>query len=417
MAQGRGHLMHREGTKMAELPLKGYLVVDFGAFVVGPLCSALLADMGAEVIKVESKARMEPMRRSGENITKDKEKDPWYHQLNRDKMCITVNIRHPKARELLLKLVKKADIVIENFSLEVMAKHGLDYQSLSAVKPDLIMMSFPSTGGPGPLKDVITQGNTLSALSGMDSMAGYRGEQVLGAQGWYCDWNSPVHGAFAILAALRYRNRTGRGQYIQMSQMEATITCLGPAVMEYIMTGRIPGTQGNYHPAMAPHNLYRCKGVDKWVSICVGTEDEWEALCRVMGNPAWTRDERFSDKFHRQANLKELDSNITEWTINFTDHEAMETLQRAGIAATAYFDTPARFLDPHFAERHVYAEVEHPVTGMEVVGGLPWKLSLTPGAIRQPAPLFGQHNDYVFRELLRMSDAEVSQMQEEQIIF
>lgn len=226
----------------------------------------------------------------------------------------------------------------------------------------------------------------------------------------YADFNAAVHAAFAILAALYHRKRTGKGQYVDMAQLETLISTMGEAMMEYTMNGEVLGTQGNQHPTMAPHGNYPCRGEDKWVSIAVNTEEEWKGFCEAMGNPPWTFQEKFADKYKRLQNRSELDSLVSQWTLNHTHYEVTDLLQRAGAAAAPLLDTEERFFDPHFQKRRVYLEVEHPATGMDWVAGIPWKLSETPGEIRCPSPLLGQHNRYVFGELLGMSEEEISRI-------
>ena len=402
---------------MTEFALEGYRVVDFGWVAAGPILGSMLANMGAEVIKVESRTRLDSMRLSPDNLDKNPEKDPWFHSIHRNKMSITVDMAKPKGVELLKNLVKKSDIVIENFSPKVMPKFGLEYESLRKVNPKIIMVSLPATGREGPLSDVITYGMSLQGLCGLDGIVGYEGERVLGMQQAYCDWLSAIIGAYGVVAALYYRNKSGKGQFIEVAQMEAAISVMNEPVMDYSMNGRIMGTQGNYSPFMAPHGNYPCQGDDKWVAIAVKTEEEWRSLCKVMGHPPWTEDEKFADRKKRVENRKELDAHISEWTKNYTHYEVMEMLQKVGVAATPCLDMEERFMDPHLQARDVYVPLEHPVTGMEYVTNVPWKMSETPGGIYRPAPQLGQHNDYVFKELLGMSESEIEQLENEKVLY
>lgn len=401
-----------------EQALQGLRVIDFGWVWAGGVLGQLLADMGAEVIKMESKRRVDGMRLGkvfelGTTI----EINPHFHNLHRNKLSITVDIKKPKGAELVKRLARKSDVVIENFTPHVLPGVGLDYESLKKVKPDIVMVAMSPTGQYGPLRDILAYAPIINALSGIDGLTGYRGENVLGLRHPYADPNASTLGAVAVLAALRYRNATGEGQYIDLSQWEATASLVGEAIMDYTMNGRVQGPQGNAHASMAPHGNYRCQGDDKWISIAVRTEDEWQGFCQAIGNPEWTKDPRFADKFGRLQNRAELDELVADWTMNYLPYEAMKRLQDAGVAAFPVLDTEGVFFDPHFKEREVHVDLEHPLSGGEVIYGVTWKLSETPGAIRRHAPFLGEHNDYVCGQILEMPKSEIDQLVEEKVIY
>ena len=398
-------------------PLQGYRVINFGWVFAGPYLASMLGDLGAEVIKAETRSRVDSMRLSPDNLDKDPDRDPWFHSGVRNQLSVTIDMAKPEAIPVLKNLVRISDIVIENFSPRVMKEHTLDYESLVAVNPAIIMISLPAAGSYGPLRDAQTYGPSLTGLAGIDSMVGYCGERVLGLQQAYADINSSLHGAFAVMAALYYRKRTGKGQHIDMAQLEAVLSTAGEAVLEYTMNGRVLGTLGNRHPTMCPHNNYRCKGDDKWVSIAVQTEEEWKAFCEAIGNPPWVQDERFADRYSRIKNREELDKLISQWTINYTYYEIMETLQKSGVAAAPCLDTEGRFFDPHLQARQTYMEVEHPATGVDWVANSAWRMSENPTEIHHRSPLFGEHNNYVFRELLAMTDEEITRLEEQKVIY
>lgn len=402
---------------MTIYPLDGYRIIDFGWVYAAPLTGKLLADMGAEVIKVESHKRLDEMRQSPSNLARDPEKDPIFHDLNRNKLGITVDIAHPTGRALIKKLVKISDAIIENFSPHVLMQYGLDYESLKKIKDNIVMVSLSAAGQYGPLRDIRTYGPSLSSLAGLDGLVGYPGERVMGSQGFYADMVSAIHGAFALLVALYHRSRTGEGQYIDMAQWEATICCIGEAVMEYVMNARSPGTLGNRHPTMAPHNKYRCKGEDKWVSIAVKSEDEWNSFSEAIGQPYWAKDGMFADRFCRLLNQDILDKLITMWTIVYSPHEVADILRKVGIAAAPCLHIGERYFDAHFQERQVYLDVDHPATGTDILSGIAWKFSEIAPEIRRPAPLLGQHNKYVFCELLGIPEDELAQLVEKKITY
>ena len=401
---------------MADYPLSGYRVVDFSWVWAGPLLGELLADMGAEVIKVETNKRLDSARLTPGRSTVGPETDFVFHSINRNKLGITVDMSDPRGLALIKELIQISDVALDNFSPKGLKKLGLEYAELSKANPQLVAISLPAAGQYGPLYDIVTYAPSLGALCGYSSLIGYPGERVLGEQTPYLDVTSAIHGAFAVLSALYYRERTGKGQYIDMAQIEVGASVIGEAFMEYFMTGRVLGTVGNRSPTMAPHNNYCCQGEDRWVSIAVNTEEEWLRFCDAMGNPPWVKEKRFSDKFNRQRNLEELDRLISAWTINLSNYDVMDILQRAGVAAAPCLDLTERFSDPHFAARETHLQVEHPATGVDIIAGIPFKLSATPGEVRRPAPMLGQHNDYVFRELLGRSDSEIAQFIEEKVI-
>ena len=376
----------------------------------------MLGDLGAEVIKIETRSRIDSMRLSPDNLDKDPDRDPWFHSGVRNQFSITLDMEQPKAIPVIKDLIKMSDIVIENFSPKVMKGHGLDYPALKQIKPDIIMISLPATGHYGPLRDAQTYGPSLTGLAGVDGLVGYYGERVLGLQQAYADVNSALHGAFAVLAALYYKKRTGKGQFIEMAQLEAVVGIAGEAVMEYVMNGKVLGTLGNRYPTMCPHNNYRCSEDDKWVSIAVKTEDEWKAFCQAIGNPAWTNDERFADKYSRLRHQEELDKLITVWTSKHSYYEVAEILQKHGVAAAPCLDTEGRFFDPHLQARKTYLEVDHPTTGTDFIANSAWALSDNPTEIRQRSPLLGEHNRRIFKELLGMSDEEIAQLEAEKVI-
>lgn len=402
---------------MANYPLSGYRVVDFSWVWAGPLLGELLADMGAEVIKVETNKRLDSARLTPGRSTVGPETDFVFHSINRNKLGITVDMTDPRGAKLIRELISISDVALDNFSPMGLKKLNLEYAELSQANPQLVMISLPAAGQHGPLSNIVTYAPSLGALCGYSSIIGYPGERVLGEQTPYLDVTSSIHGAFAVLSALYYRERTGKGQYIDMAQIEVGASVIGEAFMEYFMNGRVLGTMGNRSTTMAPHNNYPCLGEDRWVSIAVDTEEEWRSFCAALGNPPWVRQKRFSDKFNRQRNLEELDRLVSAWTINLSNYEVMDILQKADVAAAPCLDLTERFSDPHYAVRGTHLQVEHPATGVDIIAGIPFKLSGTPGEVRRPAPMLGQHNNYVFRELLGKPESEIAQLVEEKVIY
>ena len=413
-----------EQTRARPGPLAGYRVLDFGWVLAGAVPGMILADMGAEVIKVETRQRMDYMR-LGRPITGDQpdpEQNPMFHNVNRGKRSITLNTTHPEAVELARRLASECDVVIENFSPGVMERLGLDYQILSHGNPRLVMASITSNGQTGPLRDLRAYAPSIGALSGLDSAMGYEpgeGEsgRPLGLKHAYADLCGALHAVFAITSALRLRQRTGQGQYIDISMLRATVATMGAGLMEYELTGRALQPRGNYDPVMAPYGNYPCAGEDEWVSIAVRTEDEWRGLTDAMGNPEWTAEAAFASRYRRLNHRQELDSRLSEWTRLRTAWETTELLQANGVAAFPVLDAEGRLFNPHFQERGLYSDIEHPALGTEPIFNLMWQLSRTPPRIQRHAPLLGEHNREVFCGLLGLAETEVERLEEEQVIW
>ena len=402
---------------MGDLPLEGYRVIDFGWAAAAPRATCLLADMGAQVIKVETRKRLDPVRFGPDNTERDPEKDPLFHSINRNKLGILLDLTRPEGKTLIRDLIKKSDVVVENFSPGVMKRLSLDYEELKKLKKDIIMISFPGVGSEGPLSDVVTYGPSLAALAGLDNMIGYEGERVLGMQQAYADINSSLFGAFAIQTALYHREKYKKGQHIEVAQMESLLSTMPEPMMEYSFNNRNLSCVGNNNTMMAVHNNYPCVGEDKWISIAIQTDVEWKSFCSALGDPSWTQENDFADSYQRRINRKKLDQLIGEWTLTKTSYEVMGILQNAGVAAAPCADTEDRFSDPHLQERQNIVNIEHPVTGLDFVPNVVCNLSETPGQIRRPAPMLGEHNHYVYGEILGLPKEKIEQYIEEKIIY
>jgi benzylsuccinate CoA-transferase BbsF subunit len=409
--------------------LTGYRILDFGTAFASPMAAHLLADMGAEVIKIESHTRLDGLRLGrpivGEDIAGGDrgewpEYQPVFHGLNRSKLGITVNIKHPEGVDLLKRLIRISDVVINNFAPGVMNRAGLGYEALRVEKSDLVYVSLPAAGESGPLRDIVTYAPVIAALTGISSLVGYSSarEDFVGTlQVAFCDAVGALHAVVAILAALRHRQTSGEGQAIEIAQWEAAASMLGEGLLDYVMNGRVLGPVGNVHPTMVPHDNFRCAGDDAWVAIAVRSEDEWRAFCQATGHPEWADDLHFADAYLRRQHRAELDVLITAWTSQHTPYEVMEKLQAAGVAAMPVMNLEDQFRDLHLREREIHLESEHPKVGLEFLHGIPWRLSDTPGRISRPAPLLGEHNQYVFGDLLSLSEAEIQRLVEAEAIY
>lgn len=412
------------------LALADVRIVDLGSAWAGPMAGQLLADMGAEVIKVESRARMDGMRLGrpmvGEDLTGGDrglwpELQPVFHGLNRNKLSVTLNLRTDEGKAILRRMAAVSDVVLSNFSPGVLQRLGMDYDSLREVKPDIIVAAMPAFGDTGPLRDMVAYAPIIQAMSGMMSLVGYppeEGEPLVGElQAAWSDTMAALCAALGVVAALRHRNHTGCGQYVEAAHLEGTAALLGVPMLQYQMTGEIPAPTGNDDPDFAPHNNYRCAGDDAWVSIAVRDDAEWRALSKVLGGDELKADVRFCDPASRWHNRRLLDEIVSDWTRTKSSVEAMAILQGAGVAAMPVMNIADQFADPHLNARETYVEIDHPHVGAEMVYGVPWRLSETPGGVRNPAPLMGQHNDYVLSRLLGLGDVEISELVAEQVVY
>ena len=411
--------MNQQDPNPAAGPLSGYRVLDFGWVLAGALPGMVLADMGAEVMKVETRQRMDYMRLGRPIIgdEPDPEQHPLFHNVNRGKLSIALNTTKPEAIEIIKELVAHCDVVIENFSPGVMDRFGLGYSVLSGIKPEIVMASISSNGQTGPLRDLRAYAPSIGALSGLDSTMGYEGERPLGLKHAYADIAGALHSVFAIVSALHQRKQTGRGQYIDVSMLRATVATMGAGLMEYEMTGRVLGRKGNYDPVMAPYGNYPCQGDDAWVSIAVRTEDEWSGLKEALGNPSWCEEARFASRYSRLENRRDLDNNLARWTKDMTAGDVTEALQAKGVAAIPVMGAEDRLFNPHFKERGLYSDIEHPSLGAEPIYNIMWNLDRTPPSIRRHAPLLGEHNQRIFGGLLGMDDAEIARLEEAQVLW
>ena len=388
--------------------LEGIRVVDFTWHLTGPLTTKHLSDLGAEVIIVESRHR--PGWQRGEPQTGSAD------QYCTCKLSITLNTRSPKGLELVKRLIAQADIVVENFAGGAMERMGLSYEVLRKIKPDIIMLSSSMQGQTGPHFNHPGSGHKLTALAGFSHILGWPDREP-GYMAAYTDFIAPRYNIIAIMAALEYRRRTGKGQYLDVSQYEAGIQFMAPLVLDYAVNKRVATRMGNQCPYAAPHNAYRCQGEDRWCAIAVFTDEEWESFCKVIGNPTLAKDPRFATLLVRKKNEEELDRLVNEWTINHSAEEVMDTMQAAGVAA-GVVETGEDLLDhdPQFKHRNTFVELEYPGIGKyRTHVGAHFLLSKYPYKLKR-APLLGEHNEYIFKEILGMPDEEFDELVKEGVI-
>lgn len=394
--------------------LEGVTVVDFSWALSGPLAARILADHGARVIKIERPggeiARGVPPfpEKSGIN------RSGIFNNMNRNKYGITLNVQDPRGMELAKKLVSISHMVIENYASGVVEKWGLGYDELCKVKPDIIMISMPAFGHSGPYRNHIGYGQTLHTLSGWFDLIGHPEGPPVGIGFAYSDFVAGCLAVTTAMAALHRWRKTGKGSYIEIPQFEALCAMLGPSFLDFFVNQRAAHRSGNRLPphvrAAAPHGVYPCKGDDRWCAIAVFTEDEWLAFCQAIGEPNWTGDPKFSTLLARLENADELDRLVATWTKDHTPDDVMETLQSAGVAAGAVREI--RDLvdsDAQMKKYGLYVEAEHAELGKRLFEENPFRLSDTPSQVLRASPLLGEHNDFVCKEILGMSEEEINQ--------
>ena len=421
---------------MPTLPLDGIRIVDMTAVIGAPYGMLLLAEMGAEVVRVESlrhftsttrgtmahppKALVPTMGPIGGGYPDfDPGDRPWnrfalFNCHAHNKFSMTADIATAKGQAIFKELVNVSDLVVDN-QTNFMRSFGLGYDDLRRVRPDVIVIAISGTGAEGPYQGARGYGGHFENLMGHAWLRGYPEDHPISITPTVVA-SDPASGAalaWSALAALEYRERTGQGQYIDMSLTEMYAHHVGSAYLDYSLNGRVQRTMGNRHPSMAPHGCYRCRGDDRWVVITVATDEQWLALRRAMGDPAWARDRRFADSFRRLRCQDLLDPHIEEWTSQREHLEVQATLQKAGVPAGAVMDTSEIFRDPHLRERGFYRRVEHPEAGTHDYGFQFWKMSRTPVEYRRPPPLLGEHNEYFYRELLGVTGEEYRRLEAE----
>jgi crotonobetainyl-CoA:carnitine CoA-transferase CaiB-like acyl-CoA transferase len=394
------------------LPFAGVRVVSFPTGIVGPALGSLLAEHGAEVITVEAgRAVRSPQRGQRFQVASDLES-------HRNKKRVAINMKHPEGLALAKRLIALSDVVAENFSARVMASWGLDYPRMKEVRADIIMASLQAFGQTGPRRDFVSFGPILMAFSGMTYL--WRDPEVerpgVACQTAFPDYVAPSYGALAILAALHYRARTGKGQYIDISQAETAASMLGPTYLEWLVNGREPEPQGNFSPFAAPHGCYKCKGDDRWCVISVETQAAWVRFCEVVGHPEWTSDSRFADLPARVAHRQEIDALVESWTTRHTPHQVMLILQRDGIAAGVVQTAEDLYRDPHLRERGFAREVYHPQVGWVTRVGPSVQLGEAKMSKEEFAHTAGQDNEAIFGELLGLSMEKMAELKEREVL-
>jgi crotonobetainyl-CoA:carnitine CoA-transferase CaiB-like acyl-CoA transferase len=417
---------------MTKLPLEGIRVADFSWFGAGPIGTQTLCTFGAEVIRIESEAKLDGLR-AVQPVALNPDGTPktsynasgYFNNFNAGKLSIQLNLNTGKGQELGYKIIEKSDIFLTNFTPRVIDKWNLRYEQITKVNPRIIAAYAPMQGMDGPHRDFLGFGAVLTPVTGLSELSGFPHRPPMGVGTNYPDYVvNPGQTITAVLAALRYRNRTGKGQLIELPQLESVVNVLGPAVLDYLVNGTNQTRAGNRSPIVAPHGAFRCAddpesvgSPDRWIAIACRTEDEWKALCGALGHPDAATDARFADFASRKANEDALEALVGEWTRPRKAEEVMETLQAAGVPAGVVQNAQDMLdRDPHMKVRGYYEYLDHPETGRAAYDGPAARLSETPAHHRAPAPLLGEHTMDVCERIIGLSTDEIADLLAEGIL-
>lgn len=401
-------------------PLDGIRVTDFTWIGAGSFATKMLADAGADVIKIESAGRLDSLRVAPpfKDKIKGVNRSGYFSDRNTSKRSFALNLKDDRARDVALRLIEKSDIVANNFTPGVMERFGLDYDSVRSVKPDVIYLSMSMQGSTGPHSRYLGYGLTIGALSGLHHLSGLPDRLPAGTGTNYPDhMPNPCHGVFAVLAALRHRRRTGEGQHIDVAQTEPTIALLAGAVLDYTVNGRDAGRTGNDHPTMAPHGIYPVAGKDRWIAIAVTTDAQWRALLDTLGQPAALAAPRWSDLAERHRASAELDALLAEATAAREGEALMAALQAGGVPAGLVRDAADLIdRDPQLAHRGHWPRLDHAEMGKTIYNAPPYRFSSSRVELRSPAPLLGEHTLDVLQDVLGIDGDEGRRLIDEGVL-
>ncbi len=396
-------------------PLAGLRIIDLTVAIAGPVATSLLADLGAEVIRVEPPFPR-PLHVDIVPLVDGAPDRPYnrilsYNDLHRAKRAVTLDLSKAEGRGVLLHLVAKSDVVVENMSPRVLPSLGLGYETLHAAKHDIVLASMPAFGATGPLRDRVSFGPGIDAMSGLAHLTGYPDRGPMQPANYYCDYNAGALAAFAVIAAIHLRDRTGQGQHVEVAMLEGELQVVGEALLDFTMNGRVQHRTASEHPSMAPHGVYPCAGDDRWVAIACEDDVQWQCLCATIGRTELAGDQRFADVVSRIHHRVEIDEIVSAWTQSRSPHEAAEILQAAGIPAGAAQLVTELLHDPQLNARQYVTIVPHPEAGDTAYARPAFALSNTPTYTESHAPLYGQDIDYVLRDLLGLNTDEVAALE------
>lgn len=402
-------------------PLTGVRGIVITQAWAGAFCTEMLGLLGADIIQIEVRKRPDswrgdyhaPLAKMLHDVATAEH--PWncnalYNSVNLNKRCITLDLQAPDGLEIFKRLLPFADVVAENFSPRVLGNLGIGYEVMKAINPGVILCSLSAYGRGGPWENVPGIGGTIEPTSGMSALLGYEEGPPMNSGQMYPDAVAGLHALSAILTALHYRNRTGHGQYIDLSMQEANLVQIGDAALQYRMTGVVRGRMGNRHHTFAPHGIFPCTGTDRWVALACESEAQWEAFCVAAGHAEWRSDDRFATNGLRKANEHTLEATIGAWTRGSERDELVARLRAAGVIVAPVLTAPEVAADARFRERGVVVEVAHDETGKWPQVANPLRFSRTTATEVRPAPLLGQHTAEVLSELLGIGQEDYDRL-------
>jgi len=399
--------------------LRGIRIADFTWAGAGPFCTKVFSDFGAEVIKVESSSRVDPVRSGGpyKDGIPGINRSGYFASRNSGKKSISLDLKSEEGKKLALRLIQESDVVTNNFGPGVMQRLGLGYDDVKKIKPDIIHLSMPMYGQEGPLASLLGVGMTISAVSGLLWLTAYGPNDPVGPGTHFPDHAAnPYHAAFAILGALRYRRQTGRGMRIDLAQVESTINFVGPAVVEYGTTGQEPVQTGNRSVADAPHNLFKCSGDDAWCAIAVQDNDQWLALATVMQNTELLQDQTLQNSENRLKRIDDIEARVASWVATQTAADVVQILQQAGVPSSIVARSKDLLTDnPHLAERGYWQQIDHPEVGETTFTSPPYLIDGKRLELKRP-PLIGEHTEMVLRDILGCDTQEIARLKAEGIL-
>jgi benzylsuccinate CoA-transferase BbsF subunit len=402
---------------VSKFPLEGIRVVELTTGAAGPTVARVLCEFGAEVIRCETRLRGDGHRGEDPKLWNKK---PDFMKLQRGKKSFTVNMQTPKGRELVKELVKKSDVLVENFGLGILEKWGLDWPQLREINPRIILIRVKGMGCTGPHAADLTYGPNVGNTMGTTYLWNYADATTATAEPrtQHPDFMGGVTGAFAVVLALIQRKKSGFGQWIDSAQQEIGASLLGPKYLEYTVNKREPKPEGNRSLIAAPYGPYQCKGDDRWCVIAIYADDEWQRFTRLLEKSGLRADNKFATHLERVRHKEELDKWVTSWTLQYDAYEVMETLQSIGVCAAVVQDVEDQFKrDKQYAATGYLVHLTEPEAGDMVTENVPLRLSATPGKVRGVAPLMGEHTYEIARELLGLSDAEIKKLDEEKVFY
>jgi benzylsuccinate CoA-transferase BbsF subunit len=408
-----GENMNLENNVFSGLTIAGFIWA-----MVGPLTLKFFADYGATVIRVET-ARRPCISRTSPPFKDGKpglNRSGYFNHFSANMYSMALNMKNPLGIEVAKKLIAKSDVVMDNFTPGVMEKWGLGYDNLKKMKKDIIMVRQNGFGTGGSYENLGAFGMTLAAISGIPNFIGWPDRDPLPVGvGAYTDCISPRYAAAALIAALDYRDKTGKGQLIELAQFETAISFILPAILDHVANGREPTRMGNANPDAVPHGVYTCKGEDKWCTIAVLDDEQWIRLCKVVGKPEWIEDQRFDTFMKRKSHEEELNALLSDWTKKFSATEIMEKMQSAGVPSGVVKNAAEVYEDPQLRTRDLFWSMTHSEVGSFTHLGASFRLSKTAGKPYRPSPGIGEHTEYICTNILGLTDEEFIELLQEGI--